>query len=309
MSTDDLLKAVAKVVRDDEPEADPRWNALVEGKLSPGDREALEELTRSSRRDREAWQMLEPLGSEVRAKFTDRILSDLEHAKDTGARPASHPPGAKVIPLRPKRRWPLTLVAVGSAAAVALLVLLASMLTSSPESPLEITSAPSVAPRPDPRGPSPPSYEIAAWGGDRSLRSETDASVPAARIVLVDPESWLEITLRPATPVRDPITVRASLVKDGHTQPWDVQVDVSPDGAVRIAGSRMALFPGVSRGPLDIAIAVGAGTLPSSPEDQEGRSQRFRQAIFLGEPTAGGADPGERSRPNDPPTPGSAPNP
>ena len=84
----------------------------------------------------------------------------------------------------------------------------------------------------------------------------------------VGPGSTLEITLRPATRVDGPLEVRAFLVRDGEARPWDAKVELSSQGAARIAGDRETLFQGVPAGRYEIALAIGRpGSLPAGPED------------------------------------------
>jgi ferric-dicitrate binding protein FerR (iron transport regulator) len=78
MSTDKLLVAVAEAARKDDIEEDPRWGALVEGRISEADRKALEALAARDARHEETLRMLAPLSEEARDRMTDRILSEVQ---------------------------------------------------------------------------------------------------------------------------------------------------------------------------------------------------------------------------------------
>lgn len=297
MSTDDLLRAVARAAREDEIEGDPRWDALVEGKISAEDRAALEELAGSSRAQGEAWQALQPLDDEARSRMTDRILAQLQgeqqaeqppreqtaeqQPREQTAEPQAEQPGARVIPFPARRRWGIALAAVGCAAAIALLVL------TRRDAPSEFALGPQGDPQADSREGSLPAYEIALVGGERAVRADPGATDTAQAIVL-GPGSALEITLRPATAVRGPLEVRGFLVRGDQVQRWDVRADVSEEGAVRIAGEREALFPKGLEGTWEISVAVGRpGTLPDgaavlrASEARDAPWRLFRRRVQL----------------------------
>jgi hypothetical protein len=268
MSSDKLLDAVARAAEKDEIEEDPRWRALVEGRLSEADRKALDELAAMDARHDEARQLLTPLGDEARERFTDRILGEIARAPEPVAPP---PAGAEVIALEPKRKWVPVVAALALAAGLALFVTLRR--DSSTELAL---------------GDPVPSYEMALVGGERSDRAAPAQADPQAPIVL-GPGSSLEILLRPATPYRKPIAVRGFLVQNGRAQSWEIKPDISADGAVRIAGERETLFANVAPGPWEVVIAVGPpGAVPGieavargASEKQDARTQMVRKSIIL----------------------------
>jgi hypothetical protein len=270
MSSDKLLDAVARAAEKDEIEDDPRWRALVEGRLSEADRKALEELAEEDARHEEALVLLEPLGDEAKARITDRILGELGAAPRAEDPPA---PRAEVIALPARRRWAPVVAALALAAGVALFVMLR-------ESPTEVALGDPI-----------PRYEIALVGGELATRADPGAPAEAIPVVL-GPGSSLEIVLRPATPYREPIAARGFLIQNGRAQAWEIKPDISPDGAVRIAGERETLFANVAPGPWEIAIAVGpSGALPDAEAvgrgvsgEQAARIQMLRRAIVLVEP-------------------------
>jgi hypothetical protein len=70
--------------------------------------------------------------------------------------------------------------------------------------------------------------------------------------------------LRPPSSSPD-VEARAFLVQGGVAHAWSAPVDVSPSGAVHIAGDVASLFAG-THGPVTIAIAVGPrGHAPTDP--------------------------------------------
>ncbi|MDI3289266.1 hypothetical protein [Polyangium sp. 15x6] len=273
MTTDELLKAVAQAAREDEIDDDPRWSALAEGSLPEQDRAALEEIARRSPRHEEAWHMLRPLDEKARARFTDGILAQMAKEKAAAEEsPAPAPPpreGAQVIPLPKKRTWVPAVAALAAAAAVALLVGLPA------------------------RGPSNgdplPAYEVSLLGGEHSTRAEPAPTDPRPPLRL-GPGSSLEIVLRPATPDRKPIAAGGFLIQDGRARVWPIQPEISPDGAIRVAGERETLFPNLSAGSYEIVIAVGrVGALPEADAvvrgaEADARVRLFRQAIVLVDP-------------------------
>jgi len=84
-----------------------------------------------------------------------------------------------------------------------------------------------------PRGTNLPEYELERLGGDATTRSET------ASDARYGPTDRLEIRLRPATRVEHPVDTAAYL--DGER--WDVPLEVSDTGAVRLVGPAGALLP------------------------------------------------------------------
>jgi hypothetical protein len=295
MTTDELLKAVAQAAREDEIEADPRWSALVEGKLSEQDRAALEALASSSPRHDEALRLLTPLDEGARARFADAILAQMqgdEAAAKEGPAPAPPPrEGAQVLPFPKRRPWVPAVAALGVAAGVALFI----GLRGSPREPRSIVETSyhgpndmmvGVASENEPLNNSPvPAYEIALLGGEQTTRADPAPADPRSA-VLLGPGSSLEILLRPATPEQKPIAVRGFLIRDERARLWEIKPDVSPDGAVRIAGERERLFANMPAGSYEIVIAVGRpGALPNANAVTAGkldaRVRMFRRSIEL----------------------------
>ncbi|UQA58663.1 hypothetical protein [Polyangium aurulentum] len=175
--------------------------------------------------------------------------------------------------LRAKRKWsPALSAALAAAAAAALLI---GLRGSNTELGLESTDA-------------VPGYELALVGGDRPTRAEPAPSEAPSTVVL-GPGSSLEIVLRPATPDPKPIGVRGFLIQNEQARPWEVKAEVSPDGAVRIAGERETLFANVPAGPWEMAVAIGRpealpdaeAAVRGTPGDKDARVRTFRRKIVL----------------------------
>lgn len=92
----------------------------------------------------------------------------------------------------------------------------------------------------------------------------------------VDPDGELELIARPGAPVKH-AHARAFLVRSGSAQPWLVPLQVSEEGAVRIAGMTRVLFPTTSA-PYDVVIFVSASD--ALPSDSDARQ------LAIGEATA-----------------------
>ncbi|WP_437274585.1 hypothetical protein WME90_25385 [Sorangium sp. So ce375] len=318
MTDDDLLKALARVAREQDRASDPRWSARALGTLTAGERDALEAEAQRSPEDREAWEASRPLDGEARSRITDRILAGLpasagERGAETagagtagaaaaagaemagaaaaGAETAGPPAsgqrttatrGGQVIPLprKPGRaRWLIAAAAVAAAAAALLVVRLsAERGNGTPRGLLDDPGALAMLPV--------PAYAMTLAGGEVSERSAgSHADTPAT--ARLGPGSRLEIALRPSTRVDGPIAVRAFLIQGEAARPWDVQADVSDQGAARIEGDTETLFRGVPEGEWEIAIAIGrpaalpdgaAGVVDARPHD--GKDSTFRVLRF-----------------------------
>ncbi|WP_437623104.1 hypothetical protein [Sorangium sp. So ce1151] len=176
-------------------------------------------------------------------------------------RPLSMKRGAPAVV---KRGAPAVLAAAGALAAAAALLLLFRL---SPPGSQDQSSGPATPPGAQ-SFPPVPAYTVAVSGGDQTLRSAPDAAPEEGQETSVGPGSRIEVALRPATRVEGPLEVRAFLIRDGEARPWDVKVELSSQGAARIAGDREALFQGVPAGRYQVAIAIGRpGSLPAGPED------------------------------------------
>jgi hypothetical protein len=150
--------------------------------------------------------------------------------------PASAPAPASAKVLRPAFRWALAPVA--AAAAVALWV----------------ASQPGEG--------SLPSYEVAVIGA-KELRA--DPQSPSTGEISLDPRGDFELLARPAAPAPG-VRAHAVLVRDGAARPWSAPIEISDEGAVRVAGTTEALFP-ETRGAYEVVLVVATEAwLPSREE-------------------------------------------
>jgi hypothetical protein len=109
-----------------------------------------------------------------------------------------------------------------------------------------------------------PAYEVAIAGPASALRGAPAAG--AARAIAIAPSTPLEIVVRPDEDVRGQVVAGAYLVEGGASHAWDVPIEVSEDGAVRIAGETDRLFAG-RRGELDVIVIVARpGGLPDAAD-------------------------------------------
>jgi hypothetical protein len=102
-------------------------------------------------------------------------------------------------------------------------------------------------------------------------------SAPEQELPRLGPGSLLDLVLRPELAVKEPVEVRAFLLRQGEARAWTPPMERSDDGAVRIRGPVEALLS-VPPGEWTLAIAVGRpGTLPVDPGElrswvEEGRT-------------------------------------
>ncbi|AUX45863.1 uncharacterized protein SOCE26_073590 [Sorangium cellulosum] len=250
------LAALARTAREEDVAADPRWDEVAAGKLSADQQAALRARSTAAQ---EAFHAFEPLSDAERDEIEARVVAALgavapaeQAAPAETAAPAqkvapaeelapASSPRAKVVVVPWWRRPAFALAAAGSLAAV-----LAALVVLRPA-----------------RAPALPAYALALASGEGEERGAAPAPGAAPRL---GPGSRVELILRPERPVQGPIAVRGALVQGGRARAWTPPVEISPDGAVRIAGTREAVFPGVPDGAWDIVLAVGrAEALPADP--------------------------------------------
>ncbi|MCC6554073.1 MAG: hypothetical protein IT372_13790 [Polyangiaceae bacterium] len=261
---DPLLDALGTAARRDDPLGDPAWDALSAGALSEADQAALRRRAVAAGLPDDVLDAFRPLDAAAEERIAARALDALgaEGAEAGEARKVDVGRGGRL----PARRRAIGAVAsaLALAAGVALLLRLG--------------------------GPDPvPDYGIAIAGGDSAVRQQTD---PPEGIPRFGPGARVEVTLRPRAPVRGPVEARAFLVREGRAQPWRPPIEVAEGGAVRVAGTKEALFAGIPDGRWEIAIAVGRpGALPDEAAvatRAAGEGFRLlRREILLG--AAGGA--------------------
>lgn len=132
-----------------------------------------------------------------------------------------------------------------------------------------------------PRGTVPglPRYAFELAGNVAETRADGPKVVEARAKVHVNAN--LEIVLRPDSPVAVPVKAKAILVRDGKAQAWTPPMQVSGEGAVRIAGPVKMLFPDVAR-PWEILVAVGPqAQLPADPDAMLAAASAGREGIRI----------------------------
>ena len=86
------------------------------------------------------------------------------------------------------------------------------------------------------------------------------------RAVTLARSSRLELVVRPASPVKEAVSVSAWAKKGDALVPWAVKAEVSEDGAARVTGTPESLGLGV--GETDVALFVGrSAALPKSGDE------------------------------------------
>jgi hypothetical protein len=106
-----------------------------------------------------------------------------------------------------------------------------------------------------------PAYDV-SWTGDRLQRGDDGL---ANAVITVNPLLQTVIVVRPTTPVKGPVEVRACVTRGGAAREWKPPIEISDDGAVRISGPSRSVFD-VPPGMWTAVVAVGRpGDLPSDP--------------------------------------------
>jgi hypothetical protein len=250
MSNDDrLARALREAAKAEEQDriADARWDALARGELSEDERAELVALAEKDPALSGAPALFEPLGAEAEARFLAAIQHELgaERKADQGAAKAAEPVAgarpAEVVSLDARRRlrrgWMVGSAALALAAGVALWV----------------------ATRSDGGGAALPEYALLVSGGERDVRADEPKAVTLA------PGSRVTMTLRPAEPAAIPLEARAFLVQGSTEIALDAAVEVSADGAVRMAG-RVPAAAALAAGEAEIVAAIGRrGTVAGRP--------------------------------------------
>jgi len=230
--TPDLVREAA---RERDVLADPRWEALARGELSP---EAGADLRRA---DAEAYEALRPLDAAAQERMVDRAMDAFDRI----------PPVAVI-----QKRWRrATAIALLAAASLALLYLPLSRI------PISLMGG-----RREPL----PRYQIVIEGGERDVRSSEPKvwePPPGPRMLeeplpgrmelgplirLRSPETRLEIRLRPATAYGGKVHWSCSLLQKTEgpmkSRRWFPPGAELPGGTVVISGTREELFSGVPPG-------------------------------------------------------------
>jgi hypothetical protein len=128
-----------------------------------------------------------------------------------------------------------------------------------------------------------PTYELGSVAGARELRGEPADDRPLA----LSPSARVEIVARPATKLQGSVAIRVLFARGREVHRWNIDAEISPDGAVRIARAATGPLP-VAPGPWDLVVAIGRpdampdedATLVSHPSDA-GAVQVLRIAAIV----------------------------
>lgn len=258
MKEDELLTALTAASRQAGGLADPRWDRLAEGTLTPDEARELAAVAEESEVGRTAHQAFQPLDEDFRERMTDVLLADLargaapaapEPARDVRRNDAPAAAAPRPVPSsepsasRPKKPAPTrTWAWVGALAAAAALALFLSRGGESGN------------------GGALPAYGLTVIGGEKPTRA--DPTTPEEQPLVLGPGSRLELVARPATPARG--TVHASTYMQragGPPVAWAPPIAVSEGGAARIVGTKEQLFPTQQDGEWELVIVLGREAL------------------------------------------------
>lgn len=229
MSQDKLVEQLAQAARGRRAaaEADSRWERLTAGTLSDAERQELEAMAAADPAARARLEAHRPVPPES----LDRIAAAA--ARELPSAPAP------VISLASRWRRLQLAAAAGGALALAASLLL-------------VLAPPRSGPLPD--------YQLSV-SGDRLVRSGEDPSGTPQ----VSTGARLSVLLRPEAPVDGPLEARAFLLREGAAEAWEVPLEISGEGAVRISGPVEELLP-PGPGRWTVAVAVGRrGQVPTQP--------------------------------------------
>jgi len=191
------------------------------------DDKLLSALARRAREQREAKIEHEPLDAAADERIAAAILEREPRAQARG--------NAQVIPIRRTRI--VAGLAFAAAAAIALFFLW-----------------------PRDRGSELPLYAFELSGNVAAVRADGPKVVEQKATLHRD--ATLQIVLRPASPVKEPVKAAAVLVREGKAWAWSPPLQISAEGAVRIVGPVKTLLPDTDA-PWEILVAIG----PTVPTD------------------------------------------
>lgn len=216
---DALLEALGALAREQAAEgpALADLEALAGGEHDPADRAAFEALLAE---DPEAAALLDRLAGPAPVdRFAEAARAALT------APPAESPePAEPSEPVTPERGGARVLAFPRRAVFVGLGVALAAAAAA-----VFFLVRPATPPLPD--------FTASVSGGQHIVRGAGAAETPT-----LGPDDRLDIVLTPAVPVEGEVVVVGFVVEpDGAVRPWKAPTEISPDGAVRIAGTGRAL--------------------------------------------------------------------
>jgi len=220
---DELLDALAADAREDDEALAERareswapWEAMAHGEgdaRGDDEREALFAPADEATLDRfaeVAWQAMRGADDE-RPNADDHLARAVAKTERDAESEGEVETAAEVVPIR---RWVVGAIVAAAAAALLFVVV--------PGGGAEL-----------------PEYSIDVRGGDHAFRGD---DVPD-EVPTLSPGSRLALVLRPQQALQAAPEVRVFLVgEDGRRSAWDAPTEVDDAGAVRIAGTREALF-------------------------------------------------------------------
>jgi len=208
MSDHDLLHRLGRAARErEEREHDPLLDALVAGEATPAQRAELEASAAADTDRARDVALHTPLDDALKARILSQALAT---AAATQGR--SSDPGKRTAP--PRR---LHTVTAGAALAAAAALLLMFWRTPGPEAL--------------------PAYSLSAHGGLEDVRGAAQREV-----VRVEPETRLELVMRPEGDVQGEVELRVLERMAGEVRVLDADVQRSPAGTLRIVESARQLF-------------------------------------------------------------------
>lgn len=240
MSDELWLRELAQVNREQQDDElarlDERWDRLSRGELSDDEEAELRALAETSEEARAAYEAFRPLGPEFHASVVRAVRA--QGLAD--AQPREKAP-ARLLPFRSRRLagWGAA-AALAAAASVAILV--------QPLAPLPDYSQPQIS------------------GGTRTWRGAEPETSNAPVLAPGDP---ITVIVRPETAVPSGSKLEALclLVRDQEVRPLDVQLEIYPQGLVKMQGSLGRDLP---PGTWTLWAVVGRpGKLPDPPTLQD----------------------------------------
>lgn len=237
MTTDEEgIEAVVREARREreDPWADPRWEALADGTISPADRAELEALAAQPGPYADAMAAFAPLSTSFKAQVADALLG-----ASNGARAAAAAPATPVVSLdthrakaaRRARSW-LTagsgLVALAAAASIAIMWSPGGQVRDLPAYAMQLSE-----------------------GAQGTRGTKGPSALPE-----FFPDTTFELIARPASPAEGEVTAAGVLVGNGVRVRWSPRVDRSSDGALRVRGATREVLP-VGPGEWTLLLVVG----------------------------------------------------
>lgn len=200
-----LLRRVGDALREPDVLDDPRWDALAAGELDEAGVAELRALALRDPEARAAFEVFQPLDDATHAALESLFRAESE------SEPAPESEPAEVVSISRHRRYRWA-----GAGATILAVAAALILMIRP------SASPLLAP-----------YQLEVGRGEQAYRS---AAGEPADLLEVTPATRLDLVLRPATRVDEPVGVEVFLREGGDLRGLDVEAKVAPGGAIEVTG-------------------------------------------------------------------------